>query len=456
MSNNPQFEINKTGKESSNCFWKQCGCIILWVGIMIIAIQNMFAAQDNNLIFNLFNDSISVKNLNMLTLNSNHSNHDNIFSKPCKLIADGNIDSTFSQGIFTYYTNDVFDITFNNTNKRGSRAFIIQSKVDIDNNINHNFRFSIGNELCFSDQYAPKHEIFGNHSILISHWYYDQKTDANPSYWKSLDPKTTLDTKPIYFPLMFASQFIFTDYEHDLLPIITNYTNYTNLWNERELMISVTHSLHTKYRRGLTTFYKKNIGTNTNYKSFVLIIRKFRHDRKGQYLNTTQYRSVLMRSKFVACVAGNNAETLRFWETLAMSAIPVLAVKHTNYLHRKCRFSYNGFLLFPNMTMENIENNGLIWNDKNWFFIDLNSSKLLQLNKSQQFVPAILLRNDYDLEPFLEFVALNEKQNSEKSKTFWNLYQKLMNEWFLKYIEHKMYKVKELMVSRMFANCSIN
>eukprot|EP01083_Nonionella_stella_P077267 210888_1 len=376
---------------------------------------------------------------------------------PCKLVVEGYIDSTFVNGMFPYYTQGAFEFIFNNTNSKGTSAFIIRSQIDIDHGIDHNLRLNIGNEMCDSQNYVLHAKQFGTHSTLISHWYYHDGHDGNGgdlSYWKSIDPRATFS--PMYMPNLFSNQFC-TNYVNDTLPFIVDYAQYTKLWTQREYMVSITHSVHTFYRNRLTPFYTETIAKKSNYKSFVKLLHKWSPDNtKKGYLNTEQYRSVLLASKFVVCVAGNTPETLRFWEALAMASIPILAVKHKRYLRGKCKRAYNGFLLYPNMTMQQIETNGLIWsNGSDWSLRDLDASKLLKLNETQQFVPAILLRNDHDLESFLDFVASREALDAEKSDFFWNRYQQLMNQWFVRYVEYKMNELKDIILSQLHSNCSI-
>lgn len=108
----------------------------------------------------------------------------------------------------------------------------------------------------------------------------------------------------------------------------------------------------------------------------------------------------------MACTAGNNPETFKQWESIAMGAIPILAINHGNYLKRHCTLAYNGMVLFLN---PNLNLTQFIWNNDNWIFKDLETDKLSKLYSIKQFVAPSLLLKDLDMNDFLNFVAFNER-----------------------------------------------
>eukprot|EP01084_Bolivina_argentea_P184174 317695_1 len=370
----------------------------------------------------------------------------------CKILLEGSISSSITSP-FSFYANDTFEIiNYFPTNKSQT----IHSQVDIDNNIDRNLRIAIHQEMCSPEVLKPNVEKYGAHSTLIAHYFYNEKHDGhghggNLEYWKSLDNKTTFS--PIYLPILWKDQFS-EGFEKDILPFLLSYNQHQ--YSERQFMILIVHGVHTKYRRALTPFLNEKIGKNTHYKSFVKIMIGFSwNNTKGPWLNTTQYRGVLLKSKFTLCLYGNTPESHRLWESMVLGSIPIISVKNRNYFRRKCKLGYNGLLLFPNMTLKQIENNMLIWNENNWYYKDLDVNKLFYLNDTKQFVAPILLRNDYDLEAFLDFVAMNELKNTKKSYEFWNVYQQLLNQWYMDYIEYKMNQLKNIILSQLHANCSL-
>jgi hypothetical protein len=110
------------------------------------------------------------------------------------------------------------------------------------------------------------------------------------------------------------------NYEITLLPLphfamsITNYKNIT----QKDIYYSFIGCISCKFRKKI---FEINHPTNTIIKSRRTWHFSSRKNKKNIYKR--EYENVLQRSRFSLCPRGTGPSTLRFWESLAVGAIPI-------------------------------------------------------------------------------------------------------------------------------------
>lgn len=338
-------------------------------------------------------------------------------------------------GLFQYYLQDHFEFVDSIELKDHPQRFLLMSMENKCNLV-----FIHGLEHC-KDPPGFKYDYLQTHNasmIVYEYWNDNRKLS-----------KTKYGYYPIYMPLFFRHDFSENkDYKQDIYPLIYDFDNKQVKYNERYYMIAAIHALHLQARQMYNFVYDDISRQTQKYNIFKHITKGWSVDNTAKnYMNAQQYKKIMLNSRFVSCPPGNNPETYRIFEALSCGAIPILFVGNSYYLGHRCKNAFNGFLFYDNPA-NRIINEKLIYDfekegdwvpeENKYMFDTLNVKVLDKMNQANEFLPAILMKSEIDLQPFLDFVYRQEQLNKNASDVFWNQFQFYAVEWLRNMIEYKM------------------
>eukprot|EP01083_Nonionella_stella_P229316 811794_1 len=352
-------------------------------------------------------------------------------------------------GMYQYYLKDTFtfvkDIPVNYTRTK--------NEVLLYNNHSH-LSFIHGHEFCKYTE--PIYRDLSRYSTFIAYNYWN--AHRNTLWWERVRNKIL--PKPVYMPLFFRGDF--GDFETETYQLIYDYTTHPGKeYNHRQYLMSAVVVMHTDYRVGYKYIYQ-NIRYAAEYSHTYNV---FLHrpkvwsavNTRRKYLNRTQYKNILLDSKFTHVPFGNNPETYRLWEALACSAIPIVAVNARYYETFSCKSPFHGFLHYKNETVNagvdpyyvfDYDQQFGPWNiSKPWYVEGLNVRTLDRIYRKDEWIPLIFIKTEMDLQPFLNWVKAQENEDKNKSYTFWNRFQFYSNQWLKEIIHFKMEQFREAVLT---------
>ena len=336
-------------------------------------------------------------------------------------------------GLFQYYLQDHFEFVDFIERKKFPQGLLL---ITVENQ--SNFAFVHGLEHCKDPRVMDHLETYNASLLVYEYWNDNRKLE-----------KTKYGYYPIYMPLFFRHDFSENmDYKQDIYPLIYEFDEKQSKYNERYYMIAMIHAVHLEVRRAYDFVYDDISRQTGKYNIFKHITKEWSIDNtEKDYMNAQEYKKTMLNSRFVSCPPGNNPETYRIFEAISCGAIPILFVQNLYYSGHRCHNAFNGFLFYDNPENRMIDDRFIYdfekegnWvpNERKYIFETLDPELLEELHQKNEFLPAIVMSSEIDLQPFLDFVYRKEQLNKSASDAFWNKFQFYAVEWLRNMIEYKM------------------